>query len=311
MKKITGLFAILALMLMAVQVQAIELGVYERGVLVPSVYHDGASIDTVVGLICQDTTQGCTGHNVDTKTNKTQIYWTFFDVDSQHVTDGVLPCTDDDLVPFSWKANSGRNLDKVSGYLVFATASENFKISANAFLVDTAKKDAIFVPVIPLANSDINSGFTRTNMEVTNLSYGTRAGNTLDARYWMDPTYNAGTTIVVWLVDPYVNSKKQPIPITVLAYNDNEMAKSVTITLPHELNKIIPCNIPGLPNDYIDGFIQLTLPTSPTDVVAGVAYSYISSTLFGAQQTLLAAECEGPRASVPNPPSCGCQGAGQ
>ncbi len=313
MKKITGLFAILGLMLMAVQAQAIELGIYERGVLVPSVYHDGASIDTVVGLICQDTTAGCTDHNT---TSKTQIWWTFFDVDSHHVTDGVLPCTDDDLVPFSWKANSGRNLDKVSGYLVFATANANFKISANAFLVDTAKKDAIFIPVIPLIYDetediyDLNGNFTRTDMKVINLNNGTKAGNTLDVRYWMDPTYNAATTIVVWLVDPYLNGTKA-LPLTVLAYNDNEEAKSVTITLPHELNKIIPCEIPGLPTNYVDGFIQMTLPDSPT-VTAGIAYSYISSTLFGAQQTLLAAECEGGERNIPdrNVPSCGCSGAG-
>ncbi len=301
MKKFIGLIGIFGLLLFAAQAQAVTLGLYDAGALVPSVYHDGAAIDTVVGITCQ---MDCTSHN---ETAKRVIHWTFFDVDSHHVTDGDLICTDDDLVGFSWKASAGRGLDKVDGYLVFHSTSPDMQISANAFLVDQNKKDAIFVPVIPLDAADFAGAPPTEPDTIMALNNGIQGGTTFDVRYWMDPTYNAATTIVVWLVDPYVNASKKPIPVTVNAWNDNERRKSVTITLPHELNKIIPCNIQGMPLDFIDGFITMQIPTTN----AGFAYTYISSTLFGAQQTLLAAECGSPRPSVPNPGGCGCQGAGQ
>jgi len=300
MKKLVGFLGIFGLLLLAVQAQAVTLGKYDAGLLVPSVYHDGAQVDTVVGITCQ---LDCTSHNA---TAKRVIHWTFFDIDSHHVTDGTLVCTDDDLVGFSWKASAGRLLDNKEGYLVFHSTAPDLQIAGNAFLVDQANKDAIFVPVIPLDAADFAGAPQNEPDTIMALANGIQAGTVFDVRYWLDPTYNAATTIVVWLVDPYVDSKKKAIPMTVNAWNDDEQLKSVTITLPHELNKIIPCNIPGMPLDFVDGFINMTMPGSN----AGFAYSYISSSLFGAQQTLLAAECgEAREASQPSQP-CGCTGAG-
>ena len=310
MKKAVGLLGILSILLFAVQAQAVTLGEYADGALVPSVYHDGALVDTVVGITCQFQCSANGTHVPSTPLGgKAKIHWTFYDVDSHHVTDGNLICTDDDLVGFSWKAESGRNLDKVEGYLVFHMMTQGVMMSANAFLVDQQAKDAIFIPVIPLTSRDFGTNPSDPD-QLINLENGISSGTPIDVRYWMDPTYNAATTIVVWLVDPYVDSKNKAIPLNVIAWNDEERPKSVTIELPHELNKIIPCEIQGMPLDYVDGFISMTIPATPTDTVAGFAYSYISSSLFGAQQTLLAAECNGP-VSSPSQPSCGCSGAGR
>ncbi len=300
MRKLTGFLAFIGLVLLAVQAQAVTLGIYEKGALVPSVYHNGSTVDTVVGVLCEF---NCTDHVTASGT----VYWTFFAANSTHVTDGTFTCTDDDLYGFSWKANSGRGLNDKSGYLVFVADpnDDNFTISANAFLVDTARKDAIFIPVVPLSINDFERGFdprAMTETTLASLTYGIRGGTTVDMRYWIDPTYNAATTIVVWLTEPAGGQ-------TVLVYNDEEESKSVNISMPLELNKIIPCDIPGMPLDYIDGFIQWTFPGTP-DAIDGMAYSYISSTLFGAQQTLLAAECNGQTATAPGQPSCGCTGAG-
>jgi len=305
MKKIVGFLGMLAMLLFAVQAQAVQLGLYSEGALVPSVIHDGGSIDTVVGIICQ---MDCTQHLSGNPTPQMKVHWTFFDVDSKHVTDGDIVCTDDDLVGFSWKASSGRGLENVEGYLVFHAQNDqrtNYQISANAFLVDQAKKDAIFVPVIPLTTNDF-AGAPRTEPDtITALTNGIHHGQSFDVRYWIDPTYQAATTIVVWLVDPYTDSKGKAIPMTVNAWNDNEQRKSITISLPHELNKICPGTIQGMPADFVDGFISMAMPAT----IDGFAYSYISSTLFGAQQTLLAAECGrtgGNPAPPRNNPPCGC-----
>ncbi len=298
MKKFAGFVAMIGLLLLAVQAQAVTLGIYEKGALVPSVYHNGSTVDTVVGILCE---MNCTDHDA---TASGTVYWTFFAANSTHITDGTFTCTDDDLYGFSWKANAGRGLDNKNGYLVFVAdpANESLTISANAFLVDTTAKDAIFVPVVPLNINDFQAGFDPRAMTASTLQtlrYGIRGGTTVDMRYWIDATYNAATTVVVWLTEP-VGAQ------TVLVYNDEEESKSVNINMPDELNKIIPCNIPGMPLDYVDGFIQWTFPSS----VDGFAYSYISSTLFGAQQTLLAAECNGPAAGQSTPSTCGCTGAG-
>ena len=323
MRKITGLLAFFALVLFAVQAQAVKLGIYEKGVLVPSVYHNGSTVDTVVGITCQF---DCTDHDPTTEKTPGTVYWTFFDVDSRHVTDGTFTCTDDDLYGFSWKANSGRGLNDTDGYLVFLADPnrQNFNISANAFLVDQTNKDAIFIPVIPLSCDDFYDNDGRqgcgnidpramNSKTIRELKYGIQAGTWVDMRYWIDPTYNAGTTIVIWLVDPQKKGSKS-LSQTVIVYNDEEQSKSVNIELPHELNKIIPCEIVGMPAEFIDGFIQWRFPaTNDANHVAtdGFAYSYISSSLFGAQQTLLAAECgNNSTATGNNPPSCGCQGAG-
>ncbi len=307
MRKLTGFLAFMGLIMLAVQAQAVTLGIYEKGALVPSVYHNGSTVDTVVGILCEF---NCTDHVTASGT----VYWTFFAANSTHVTDGSFTCTDDDLYGFSWKANSGRGLNDKDGYLVFLAdpGDANMTISANAFLVDTAKKDAIFIPVVPLVCNDfVDKNGVRgcdsrdfdpramTEDSLDRVLYGIRANTTVDMRYWIDPTYNAATTVVVWLTKP-ANAQ------TVLVYNDEEESKSVNINMPLELNKIIPCQIPGMPLDYIDGFIQWTFPAS-TD---GMAYSYISSTLFGAQQTLLAAECDGTAPTSQSQPGCGCAGAG-
>ena len=300
---ITLLLAFLGMVFFVAQAQAVTLGVYDRGLLVPSVVHDGANLDTVVGITCQ---LNCTNQSLvgDHSTNSTRIiHWTFFDVDSHHVTDGQFPCTDDDLFGFSWKANSGRGLENVEGYLVFRSTRDDMKIAGNAFLVDMANKDAIFIPVVPLDSGDVAADGTDQVLSLTN---GIPGLTKVDMRYWIDPTYNAATTIVIWLVDPIVDSKGKAITQTVLAWNDDEQVKSVNIDLPHELNKIIPCEIQGLPTDFVDGFITWITPATNESMI----YSYISSSLFGAQQTLLAAECNNNRQVAGSQPSCGCAGAG-
>jgi len=299
MKKIVGFLGMLAMLLFAVQAQAVTLGKYTRGALVPSVFHDGASVDTVVGIICQI---DCSSH--DTKTKGGKIHWTFYDVNSTHVADGDLKCTDDDFLPFSWMQTRDR-LNGMEGYLVFH-ADANTTISANAFLVDQSNKDAIFIPVIPLVDNDFAGAPADNPDAVMHLSNGIQAGTSYDVRYWIDPTYNAKTTIVVWLTKPYKDNDGKPIPMLVDAWNNDEVRASITLYLPQELNKLCPSTWKALPSDFIDGFVRLTMPAT----IDGFAYSYISSSIFGAQQTLLAAECEQPRGERPATPSntpCGCQ----
>jgi hypothetical protein len=289
-KKITkwgiGLVVMLAMMFMAGQASAVTLGMYDTGQLVPKVYHDGACVDTVVGITCAKT-GGC------------NVYWTFFDVDSTHITNGMISMSEDDYEPFSWMTESGFGLEGVDGYLVFTSgaaansASATNDIFANAFMVDLAGNDLVFIPVVPLDIEDYASGVDIKFMDATSivsLDNGTRPGQVLDIRYWIDPAYCAITSIVFWSVCDVSGT------YTVNIFNDDEEWKSLNFALPNEeLNIIDPATFLGRPAGFIDGFIRYTVPED----VCGVdsesrndmfVFSYVDSNLLGALQTLLAGE---------------------
>ena len=286
MKKITkwgiGLVMAIAMMFMAGQAGAVILGSYEVGVLVPIAVHNGSNVDTVVGLTAlQDNT----------------VYWTFFDNNSTHVTDGEFDVTANDLHGFSWMAESGMGLEDMDGYLVFTinnadilTDAANATLGANAFMVDTATDDAIFVPCVPLDIDDYAWPLDLTTMNansIISLSYGTWEGVTVDIRYWIDPAYSASTEIVIWTVEDVEGT------YTVNMFNDEEERKSLTFELENEeLNVIDPSTLLGVPADFIDGFIRWTFPDDEIAATDndGIAFSYITSTAFGAKQTLLAQE---------------------
>jgi len=283
-KKLTkwgaGLVAAIAMMFMAGQAGAVDLGYYEVGVLVPIAVHNGSNVNTVVGLTAlQDNT----------------VYWTFFDNNSTHVTDGEFDVTANDLHPFSWAAESGMGLEDMDGYLVFTindsddlTNAANATLGANAFMVDTATDDAIFVPCVPLSIDDYNQPVDLTAMgpdSIEALSYGTYEGTPVDIRYWIDPAYSASTQIVIWTVEDVSGS------YTVNMFNDEEERKSLTFKLKDgELNVIDPSSLLGAPADFIDGFIRWTFPDVGEGDDDGIAFSYITSTAFGAKQTLLTQE---------------------
>jgi hypothetical protein len=311
MKKITkwglGLVMTLAMMFMASQASAAQLGLYQPGQLVPKVIHNGANVDTVVGLTCRD---------ADLLGNGCDVYWTFFDVDSNHITDGMFHMTDDEYSGFSWMAESGAGLEDVDGYLVFTSgvitappvthqpcATLNPDIFVNAFAIDTAGNDAVFLPVLPLSTTwpptpgttgdydpalvDDGTGGpgpvcagslrTMTDTSIVSLFAGTAPGNVLDVRYWVDPAYSATTSIVLWSVCDVSPPAVGGIPYTVNIFNDAENQKSVNIEIPNEeVNVVDPALIVGKPADFIDGFIRFTVPTGahPNVICAPVALPY-------------------------------------
>ena len=321
MKKITkwgvGLVMTLAMIFMASQASAVVLGKYQTGQLVPRVLHDGACIDTVVGLTCVDG---------DGLGNGCDVYWTFFDVDSNHITDGSFHMTDDDYHGFSWRAESGFGLEDVEGYLVFTSGiitaggvhipcpSPTLDIFANAFMVDRANTDAVFVPVLPLILQDYAAGCLVTwdleHMNANSLisaTAGSLPNTILDIRYWIDPAYNADTNIVLWSV---CDVSWNPI-YTVIIFNDAEDRKSVNFELENEeLNLMNPATLVGRPADFIDGFIRFQVPAPPVCLCVGgevnsmFVFSYVVSDVVGAAQTMLAGDVQSVVPWSPGPGPC-------
>lgn len=278
MKKIAIAAAVTAALSAGVA-QAYTVGTFSNGFVVPNVIHNGSTDTTAVGIIAREASA---------------VYWTFFDQDSNHVTDGCFDMTKDDFHSFVWAKESGTGLEGKRGYLLFAAAEgkcndgkyqlNSAAISGNAFQVDTAAQDVAFVPVIdgPLT---LAAGSDLTNLgpdSLTKIDGAAKGGQTMYMRYFIDGKAGGDDTrIVVWSTGDQKGSH------TVNIYNDAQDRKSVNFDLKHsELDLFDPESIVGRPANYTDGFIAWTVPTS---INAVFTYSVIASPAFGAVQTLLGA----------------------
>lgn len=274
MKKLSLAIAVAATLGAGVA-NAYDVAVPASGLLVPNVIHNGATDTTAVGLI----------NHAD---GPVTVYWTFFDQDSNHVTDGQFNMTGNDMTPFVWANEAGLGLEGQRGYLVFnvgvSAASDlavDGAISGAAFQADAASSDAAFVPTFPIsvAANDIVPGTPLTTLgadSLVGLASGAQSGETIAMRYQMDSDFS--TNIALWATGGLDAST------TVNMFNDAQQRKSVNFTCDFdELCFIDPTTIAGRPADFTNGFIAYTVP----DDESAVSYSVITSQSFGAAQTLL------------------------
>lgn len=285
---------------------AYTMGTYTNGFVVPNVIHDGGNTSTAVGVLSN---------------TATSVFWTFFDQDSAHVTDGCFNMTANDYNPFVWVNNSGTDLENVRGYLVFAAGNattcsaatgiapvtvnvggadvNNQVISGHAFEYNLSAKDVAYVPVIdgPLT---LANDTTITKMNADSLTVVGGAADTndvLNMRYYIDgATGGDDTRIVVW------STGNQKGSHTVDMFDDKQNRKSVNFDLAfEELDWFNPEVIAGRPADFKDGFIQWDTAVGATGTGSGAlagsvfSYSVISAPAFGAVQTIL-----NPNVAVPN-----------
>lgn len=300
MKKL-AIAAAAAASLTAGVANAYTVGTFSNGFVVPNVIHD-ASGTTAVGLINQSATP-------------VAVYWTFFDQNSNHVTDGCFNMTSKDYEPFIWSAQAGAGTSGKRGYLVFTAGSTTSGgvaatacggvvygnatgalISGNAFQVDLAAKSVAFTPVIdgPLT---INSATDITRMGPADLQFvggaatvNSSTSPTFSMRYAIDGVAGGtDTRIVVWSTGDQKKSH------TVDIYNNAQQRKSVNFDLVYsELDYFDPEAIVGRPADFLDGFIEwkptlASFKTGDTTTASAsvVTYSIISAPAFGAVQTIL------------------------
>lgn len=304
MKKF-ALAAVAAAALSAGVAQAYTVGTFSNGVVVPNVIHNGSGETTAVGLI-------------NSSNATVPVFWTFFDQNSVHVTDGCFEMTGNQYRGFNWAKESGVGLENKRGYLVFAVGgttvgsavvpASNCQVanpqlvspsqpilSANAFHVQLGKSVA-FTPVIdgPLTiNFAGNDLSTLNENSLVGVAGAAKNTETLYMRYFIDGVKDSGndTRIAVWSVGDQKGTH------TVNIYNSAQDRKSVNFILGEtELSWFDPETIAGRPADYTDGFIAWDLKTvSPaiggTGNTNGVimSYSTIISPAFGAVQTLMGA----------------------
>ncbi len=160
---------------------------YAVGLLVPNVIFKANGETTAVGIISRA---------------KGTVYWTFFDENSNHVTDGQFDVTANDFHSFLWKEEAGLGLEDKRGYLVFVadvaggtppscTSTPDGVITAcDAALSPIAghavqvipPNDAAFVPSFPLANVDLSDfPITPTNLGPADVDYLVAGANCVAA----------------------------------------------------------------------------------------------------------------------------------
>lgn len=303
MKKFAMSAIAVAAVLGAGAANAYTSGTFSNGFVVPNVIkNDATGVNTAVGIINQS------GGPVP-------VYWTFFDQDSKHVTDGCFTMTDKDFMPFVWSAHSGTGMDDKRGYLLFvsggtsatgaclaapALSSATGLISGQAFYVDPGSKDVAYAPVIDGSLTLAGAGTLRT-LGPDSLTAITGAaqvvpgvGPTFSMRYFIDgKAGGTDTNIVVWSTGDQSGSH------TVFMYDDKQNVKSVNFDLTHtELDWFDPEAIAGRPADFVDGFIDWNAGMVPADGPAAgglnlggsvYTYSIINAPAFGALQTVLGA----------------------
>lgn len=264
-------------------------GTFSNGVVVPNVIHNGPTDFTAVGLINQ---------SGGTKA----VFWTFFDQDSAHVTDGCFTMTDKDYEGFPWlEGNAGANTAGKRGYLVFSLGGATCadvapgagRLAAHAFQVNTTSSDVAYTPVIdgPLtydaAVLDLTvlgaTSLTKVAGAAQTIPGAGEAGAKFSMRYYL--AGGAKTNIVVW------STGNQSGSHTVNIYDDKQGRKSVNFDLDKkELDWFDPAPIVGRPANFVDGFIEwdAALVAGFGGVNASVyTYSVIDAPAFGAVQTVL------------------------
>ena len=253
--------------------QAYTVGTFTNGFVVPNVIHNGPNDTTAVGIINQTPTA-----------SSVPVFWTFFNQDSGHVTDGCIPLTPKDYEPFVWSGQSGVGLEGARGYLVFAAGlvvappatqgnacaaanSANIDpaamLSANAFQVDLNNRDLAFVPVVdgPLTIASDLSVMGPADLTAVGGAFNIAAGavpapgvpaTTLSMRYFVDGAPGGNDTrVVVWSTGSHKGTH------TVNMYDDKQNRKSVNFKLDHaELDWFDPETIAGRPAGFVDGFIE-------------------------------------------------------
>lgn len=245
---------------------------FSNGFLVPYVTFN-ANSDTAIGVT------SCAAGNV---------YWTFFDQDSQHVQDDSFPVTKNDQEGIIWSNVAGAGLQGELGYMVFVlddrglsdpppgshqipdgglSQSDTPCLAGSAFQLYHGSNQAAYIPTPPLSLADFNNGGgvpalnQLSGTTVTGLEAGAQIGDTIYNRYWIDNTPGApNTSIVLWSAQDLSGQH------TVFMYDSAQDETSVTIDLGNkELNILDPETIKGRNPNFTDGFITFTVPQNPSD----------------------------------------------
>jgi hypothetical protein len=247
----------------------------QDGCLVPYAYYSG-NTDTMIGLM----TWYETGF----------VYWSFMSPDGVQWGHGFIPANVAYKIPFSLKDRDGNAHPNLVGYLIFTydddetlqTTEDRNAIAANAVLLSA--NDAAFIPVIPLDRAD----YANTNLflhvlnagSIIGLSYGHPADQTVSVNYWIDPVFNAETSIVIWC------SQTPPATFEAHTYSTTSFdSDDVTFNRDHTVLNVydVETEMLGSDSGSVDGLVDIFEDQGGERFI----FSLIKSSTFSAMQTMV------------------------
>jgi hypothetical protein len=246
----------------------------EDGCLVPYAYYDAAT-DTMVGLIVWDSAGA--------------VYWSFMSPEGAQLSHGVIAIGAYKL-SFSLRTADTNAHSGQMGYLIFTwdddgvleTGEDRSNVAANAVLLST--NDAAFLPVVPLdredyANANLNLSNLNANSIIA-LSNGQPGDVTVSVNYWIDPAFNAETSIVIW------TTQTPPAGFAGEAYSvDDYIGDEVTFAREHNRLNVydVGTEAVGFESGAVDGCVDISENQGGDRII----FSFIKSTAFSATQTML------------------------
>lgn len=252
------------------------------------------------------------------------ISWWFFDATGIIQHEGAMPTGCDDFVPFDWGSrvqSSGiGSLDGMQGFLIFGNTSATtgafdpeFGMYADVALIRGNWESAAYIPALPMSNVSNTTPLLQGSREIvytggeptsfSPLSSGMGLDNDdgatndtmrFDMRYFLDPSLNGSTQMVVWLDQNCRGGAdgcdRRHVPVT--TFDTNRAHVAGELNLSKMLNVLDPSTL-ARPSSATSGFVRVEMPEiSDSNAAghegpdhAGVAFSLINfSTPGNAQQ---------------------------
>ena len=278
----------------------------------------------------RDTDCGLTGAPDNTGETGVISWWFFDDIGAlKHKGTLITGC--DDFVAVDWGsvvANSGiPSLDGMLGYMVLAnnvaTSGANpplFAMYADTMVIRGNWQSAAYIPTLSLTD-DANNTLLQGNNEIvytggeatayapltSGMALDNDDGDTsdvalFDLRYFLDPSLNGSTELVLWLGDNCRGGAdgcdRRNVPVA--TFDTNRLSVAGSMNLSKILNVVDPSTL-ARPNNAVSGFVRVRMSEifdsnaagfeGPD--TAGVAFSLIRFSTPGNSeqvQTILAHE---------------------
>lgn len=155
------------------------------------------------------------------------VHWYFYDVNSKHLLNGVIPATDNDFVRFDWcstiRATGQTALNGVNGYMIFTSDDVDrgvqvptIALYGHAYQIQGNWASQAFIPVLPnpVVSIDGNGNFTEVNVvkrdgypafsrllsgtDFTQIYGGSLSQRDVYMRYFLDPALATENRMVFW-----------------------------------------------------------------------------------------------------------------
>jgi len=250
--------------------QAVYQGTPGDALLVPYVYADEAKgVNTLIGVIVANPnlTDLADFTTVSPYANKFvngvagcapgALHWYFYNKQSVHLADGVIPVTCEDFVRIDWNfiSKTYPSVVGIPGYMVISdnraaqatgTANSTLVLYGATYLIQGNWASQAYIPVLPLidlADRTLNDEVEYDGIIVKDvipvrggMKLADKPGETawFSLRYFLDPALKGQTTFVLWF--PENNSGRDNQDIVV--YDADEVGRSARTYIPWELNTL-------------------------------------------------------------------------